>query len=303
MTPRIKLDGRVALITGAGGGLGRAHAIELARRGAKVVVNDLGGGRDGNGATLGPAESVVAEIKEAGGEAIANGDSVADRKGAQNMVTQAVEAFGRLDIVINNAGILRDKTFSKMDLDDFDLVVQVHLLGSAYVTHAAWPIMREQKYGRVIMTTSSSGLYGNFGQSNYGAAKMGLVGLMNCLKLEGARDNIRINCLAPTAWSRMTSDLMPPEAAAFFTPNAVAAGIVSLCGEDAPNGMILEAGAGYFSKVAVVEGRGAGLYLDASAELVAEKWSEITDMTGARSFGAAPEVSNAILSKYNAGQQ
>ena len=301
MTKDMRLDGRVALVTGAGGGLGRAHAMELARRGAKVVVNDLGGARDGSGATLGPAETVVAEIREAGGEAVANGDSVADRAGAQNMVAQAMDNFGRLDILINNAGILRDKTFSKMDLDDFELVVQVHLLGSAYVTHAAWPIMRQQNYGRIVMTTSSSGLYGNFGQSNYGAAKMGLVGLMNCLKLEGARDNVKINCLAPTAWSRMTSDLMPPEAAAFFTPDAVAAGIVSLCGEDAPSGMILEAGAGYFSKVETVEGQGVGLYLDATAELVAEKWSEIIDMTGARTFGAAGEVSNAILSKYNAG--
>ena len=200
MTKDMRLDGRVALVTGAGGGLGRAHAMELARRGAKVVVNDLGGARDGSGATLGPAETVVAEIREAGGEAVANGDSVADRAGAQNMVAQAMDNFGRLDILINNAGILRDKTFSKMDLDDFELVVQVHLLGSAYVTHAAWPIMRQQKYGRIVMTTSSSGLYGNFGQSNYGAAKMGLVGLMNCLKLEGARDNVKINCLAPTAW-------------------------------------------------------------------------------------------------------
>jgi len=161
--------------------------------------------------------------------------------------------------------------------------------------------MKSQKFGRVVMTTSSSGLYGNFGQSNYGAAKLGLVGLMNCLRLESERDNIRINCLAPTAWSRMTADLMPPEAAAFFKPEAVAAGIVQLCTDDAPNGMTLEAGAGYFSKVAIVEGRGVGLYLDASAELVAEKWNEITDMSAARTFSAAPEVSNAIVTKYNAG--
>lgn len=301
MTQEIRLDGKVALVTGAGGGLGRTHALELARRGASVIVNDLGGGRDGTGSTLGPAQSVVKEITALGGKAVANGDSVADREGAATMVAQAIEAFGRLDIVINNAGILRDKSFSKMDLDDFDLVVKVHLLGSAYVTHAAWPIMREQKFGRIVMTTSSSGLYGNFGQSNYGAAKLGVVGLMNCLKLEGQRDNINVNCLAPTAWSRMTADLMPPEAAAFFKPEAVSAGIIALCSDDAPSGMILEAGAGYFSSVSIVEGQGVGLYLDASAELVSEKWEEIEDMSGARPFNAAPEVANAIITKYNAG--
>lgn len=299
----VKLDGRVALVTGAGGGLGRAHALELARRGAKVIVNDLGGALDGSGATQGPAAAVVAEIKATGGEAVANGDSVADRSGARNMVSQAIETYGRLDIVINNAGILRDKTFSKMNLDDFELVVKVHLLGSTYVTHAAWPVMRDQRYGRIVMTTSSSGLYGNFGQSSYGAAKMGLVGLMNCLKLEGARDNVRINCLAPTAWSRMTSDLMPPEAATFFTPESVAAGAVVLCGEDAPNGMILEAGAGYFSKVAIVEGQGTALSLDVAAELVAKKWPDVIDMSGARSFDTAGDVSTAIVSKYTSEQE
>ncbi len=301
MAGSISLDGKVALVTGAGGGLGRAHALELARRGAKVVVNDLGGARDGDGESLGPAESVVAEIKEAGGNAVANGDSVAEREGAANMVTQAVETFGRLDIVVNNAGILRDKTFGKMDLDTFELVVQVHLMGSVYVTHAAWPQMMSQKYGRIVMTTSSSGLYGNFGQSNYGAAKMAVVGLMNCLKLEGARDNIKINCLAPTAWSRMTAELMPPEAAAFFTPESVSPAVVALCTDDAPTGKILEAGAGYFSNVEVQEGQGVGLYLDASAELLKEKWREVQNMEGSRNFNAAPDVTNAIVAKYQAG--
>lgn len=298
MSEKINFDGRVALVTGAGGGLGRAHALELASRGAKVVVNDLGGGRDGSGKDDGPAQKVVEEIKAAGGEAIANAGSVADREDAARMVQQAVDSYGRLDIVINNAGILRDKTFAKMSLDDFELVVQVHLMGSTYVTHAAWPVMRAQKYGRIVLTASSSGLYGNFGQSNYGAAKMAMVGLMNCLRLEGEKDNVRINCLAPTAFSRMTSDLMPPEAASFFKPEAVSPGIIALTGEDAPTGMILEAGAGYFSKVEVREGKGVALYLDSNAELLAEKWDEVTDMSEARTFKAAPEVTGAIIGNY-----
>jgi len=298
MSEQIRFDGRVALVTGAGGGLGRAHALELARRGAKVVINDLGVARDGSGRSSAAAQAVVDEIRSAGGEAVADPGSVAERGEAAAMVQRAVDTFGRLDIVVNNAGILRDKSFAKMDLDDFDLVVKVHLLGSAYVTHAAWPLMRDQKYGRVVFTTSSSGLFGNFGQSNYGAAKMGVVGLMNTLRLEGQRDNIRVNCLAPTAFSRMTSDLMPPEAAAFFTPEAVSPGLAVLVAEDAPTGVILEAGAGYFSKVDVREGHGLGLYLDASAELVRERWDTVTDMSGARNLNAAPDVANAIIAKY-----
>ena len=298
MNEKIRFDGRVALVTGAGGGLGRAHALELARRGAKVVVNDLGGQRDGSGKDSAPAQAVVDEIRAAGGDAVANADSVSDKDGAAAMVRQAVESYGRLDIVVNNAGILRDKTFAKMSLDDFDLVVQVHLLGSAYVTHAAWPIMREQKYGRVVFTTSSSGLFGNFGQANYAAAKMGVVGLMNSLRLEGERDNIRVNCLAPTAFSRMTSDLMPPEAAAFFSPEAVSPAVALLAEEDSPTGLILEAGGGYFSRVAVREGQGAALYLDGTAELVKEKWAEVDDLSEARTFGSAPEVTAAIIARY-----
>ncbi len=294
----MRFDGRVALVTGAGGGLGRAHALELARRGAKVVINDLGVARDGSGRSSAAAQAVVDEIRSAGGDAVADAGSVAERDEAAAMVQRAVDTFGRLDIVVNNAGILRDKTFAKMDLHDFDLVVKVHLLGSAYVTHAAWPVMRGQQYGRVVFTTSSSGLYGNFGQSNYGAAKMGLVGLMNTLRLEGQRDNIRVNCLAPTAFSRMTSDLMPPEAAAFFTPEAVSPGLAVLVADGAPTGMILEAGAGYFSKVEVREGQGVGLYLDGSAELVRERWEAVTDMSGARNLNAAPDVTHAIIAKY-----
>jgi NAD(P)-dependent dehydrogenase (short-subunit alcohol dehydrogenase family) len=298
MSEQMRFDGRVALVTGAGGGLGRAHALELARRGAKVVINDLGVARDGSGRSSAAAQAVVDEIRSAGGDAVADAGSVAERDEAAAMVQRAVDTFGRLDIVVNNAGILRDKTFAKMDLHDFDLVVKVHLLGSAYVTHAAWPVMRGQQYGRVVFTTSSSGLYGNFGQSNYGAAKMGLVGLMNTLRLEGQRDNIRVNCLAPTAFSRMTSDLMPPEAAAFFTPEAVSPGLAVLVADGAPTGMILEAGAGYFSKVEVREGQGVGLYLDGSAELVRERWEAVTDMSGARNLNAAPDVTHAIIAKY-----
>jgi len=301
MNQAIRLDGKVALVTGAGGGLGRAHALELARRGVSVVVNDLGGARDGTGNDLGPAERVVQEILAAGGQAVANGDSVSDREGAELMVQQAIDAFGHIDIVVANAGILRDKTFSKMDLDDFELVVQVHLMGTVYPTHAAWPHMRDQQFGRIIFTTSSSGLYGNFGQSNYGAAKMAVVGLMNCLKLAGAKDNIRVNCLSPTAWSRMTSGLMPAEAAAFFTPDLVSPAVATLCTDDAPSGEIIEAGAGYFAKAQVLESPGVGLYLDASAELLAEKWDEVTDMNGARNFKAAGEVTMEIVNKYNAG--
>jgi NAD(P)-dependent dehydrogenase (short-subunit alcohol dehydrogenase family) len=207
----IDFKGKVAIVTGAGGGLGRAHALELAKRGAKVVVNDLGGAMDGSGGSSKAAEAVVAEIKAAGGEAIATGSSVSDRKGVDNLVKQTMEAFGRIDILINNAGILRDKSFKKMELDDFQIVIDVHLMGSAYCTKAVWPIMTEQNYGRIVMTTSPSGLYGNFGQANYGAAKLGVVGFMNTLKIEGAKNNVRINAIAPVAATRMTENLMPQQ--------------------------------------------------------------------------------------------
>src|SRR5262245_6003289 len=193
----IDFTGKVAIVTGAGGGLGRTHALELAKRGAKVVVNDLGGAMDGTGGSSAAAEKVVAEIKAAGGTAIANGSSVTDKKGVENLVKQTVEAFGRIDILINNAGILRDKSFKKMELEDFQLVIDVHLMGSVYCTKAVWPIMNEQNYGRIVMTTSPSGLFGNFGQTNYGAAKLGVVGFMNTLKIEGAKTNVKINAIAP----------------------------------------------------------------------------------------------------------
>jgi NAD(P)-dependent dehydrogenase (short-subunit alcohol dehydrogenase family) len=275
-------EGKVAIVTGAGGGLGRCHALELAKRGARVVVNDLGGAMDGTGGSSDAANAVVEEIKQAGGEAIANGGSVSDRKGAESMVKDAMNAWGRVDILINNAGILRDKTFAKMELDDFRIVVDVHLMGSVYVTKAVWPIMREQNYGRIVMTTSPSGLYGNFGQTNYGAAKLGLVGFMNTLKIEGAKNNIHTNAIAPVAATRMTENLIPEQAQKALGPELVTPGVVYLCTEDAPNGVILQAQGGRFSIACVVENQGVDLGADAAVEDVAENFAKITDLTGAK---------------------
>lgn len=256
----IRFDGKVAIVTGAGNGLGKSHALELAHRGAKVVVNDLGGARDGSGASLSAAEQVVAEIEGFGGEAIANGANVTDYSEVEAMVNEAVAKWGRVDILVNNAGILRDKSFAKVDLDDFKLVMEVHLMGAVNCTKAVWGLMREQNYGRIVMTTSSSGLYGNFGQSNYGAAKMALVGLMNTLYLEGEKYGIRINCLSPTARTRMTEDIIPDRKILdLMTPESVTAGLVALVAEDAPNRFILGAGAGAFARARIVETE--GIYL------------------------------------------
>ena len=276
---------QVAIVTGAGGGLGRCHALELARRGAKVVVNDLGGSMDGSGGSSEAAESVVAEIKALGGEAIANGGSVSDRAGAQSMVDDAMNAWGRVDVLINNAGILRDKSFSKMTLDDFEMVVNVHLLGAAYCSHAVWPIMREQNYGRILMTTSPSGLYGNFGQTNYGAAKMGQVGLMNSMKIEGAKNNIHTNSIAPVAATRMTENLMPEAVLEKIGPELVTPGAIFLVSEDAPNGVILQAQGGQFSLAAVVENVGVELGVDATADDVASSYEVIVDMAQVKTRG------------------
>jgi NAD(P)-dependent dehydrogenase (short-subunit alcohol dehydrogenase family) len=292
----IRFDGKVAIVTGAGGGLGRAHALELARRGAKVVVNDLGGAVDGSGGSSEAAQHVVAEIKAAGGEAIANGGSVSDRAGAQSIVRDAVAAFGTVDILINNAGILRDKSFAKMPLEDFELVLKVHLLGSVYTTQAAWPIMADKGYGRIVMTTSSSGLYGNFGQSNYGAAKMGLVGLMNTLKLEGERKGIRVNAIAPVAATRMTANLgMPEEVFDALKPELVTPAVLYLVSEDAPNGMIIEAGAGYYAQVQVLEGKGVHLGPDATVDDVAAAATQIADMSEAAPYSQGAEVTQRIF--------
>jgi NAD(P)-dependent dehydrogenase (short-subunit alcohol dehydrogenase family) len=276
----IRFDNRVAIVTGAGGGLGRAYALELARRGAKVVVNDLGGARDGTGGSSAMAEAVVAEIEAAGGEAMANGASVTDYAQVVAMVAAAKAKWGRVDILINNAGILRDKTFAKMEMADFNMVVDVHLTGSANCTKAVWDIMREQAYGRIVMTTSSTGLYGNFGQANYGAAKMGLVGLMNTLSIEGAKYNVRTNTVAPLAATRMTEDLMPPELLAKMQPETVVPATLFLCSEDAPNKVILNAGAGGFERTYITITKGIHLGDDMSPEQIAAAWDRVGDRDG-----------------------
>ena len=281
----ISFADQVAIVTGAGGGLGRCHALELARRGAKVVINDLGGTMDGSGGSSDAAEAVVAEIKAMGGEAIANGGSVSDRAGAQSMVDDAMNSWGRVDVLINNAGILRDKSFSKMTLDDFEMVVNVHLMGAAYCSHAVWPIMREQNYGRILMTTSPSGLYGNFGQTNYGAAKMGQVGLMNSMKIEGAKNNIHTNSIAPVAATRMTENLMPEEVLEKLGPELVTPAAIFLVSEEAPNGVILQAQGGQYSLAAVVENNGVNLGVDATADDVASSYEAIVDMTEVKTRG------------------
>ncbi|PCJ69113.1 MAG: 3-oxoacyl-ACP reductase [Rhodobiaceae bacterium] len=294
----ISFDGKVAIVTGAGGGLGRSHALELARRGAKVVVNDLGGSVDGSAGSSELADAVVAEIKAAGGEAIANGSSVTDDAGVENMVKQTMDAYGRIDILINNAGILRDKSFMKMEFKDFHLVVDVHLFGTVKPTKAVFPIMKEQGYGRIMVTTSSSGLYGNFGQTNYGAAKLGVVGFINTLKLEGQKDNIRCNALAPVAYTRMTSNLMPPETESMLTPESVTPGVMHLVSEDAPNGAILCAGAGVFSVAKIMESDGMYLGREGlTAEMVAENWDKISDMSEAKAFFMGGEQTGKFFEK------
>jgi NAD(P)-dependent dehydrogenase (short-subunit alcohol dehydrogenase family) len=274
----IDFKGRVAIVTGAGGGLGRAHALALAARGAKVLVNDLGGARDGSGGSVSAAEAVVAQIRSAGGEALANGASVTDFAAVQAMVQQAMEAWGRVDILVNNAGILRDKTFAKMDLADFELVVNVHLMGAVHCTKAVWAIMNAQKYGRIVMTTSSTGLYGNFGQSNYGAAKMALVGLMQTLALEGAKNDIRVNCLAPTAATRMTEGLLPQAVLDALEPQAVVPAMLVAVSQDAPTRTIFCAGAGSFEAAHITMTEGVWIGTDATApERLAARLQEVTD--------------------------
>ena len=277
----LDFTGRVALVTGAGGGLGRLHALALAARGARVLVNDLGGTRDGSGGSAGAAQAVADEIVAAGGEALANGASVTDFDAVQAMVAQAVAAWGRVDILVNNAGILRDKSFAKMELADFRRVLDVHLMGAVHCTKAVWSLMSEQKYGRIVMTTSSSGLYGNFGQSNYGAAKMALVGLMQTLALEGAKHGIRVNCLAPTAATRMTEGLMPPEVLDALRPEAVVPAMLVLAAEDAPTRTVLCAGAGTFEAAHVT--LTAGAYIGSAAdapEQLAARLAEVCDRAG-----------------------
>jgi NAD(P)-dependent dehydrogenase (short-subunit alcohol dehydrogenase family) len=274
----IDLNNRVAIVTGAGGGLGREHALLLARLGARVVVNDLGSSVSGAGSSISTAQKVVDEITAAGGEAIANGASVTDYAQVESMVRDAMARWGRVDILVNNAGFLRDKSFAKMDLADFRQVVEVHLMGAVNCTKAVWDIMRSQNYGRIVMTTSSSGLYGNFGQSNYGAAKMALVGLMQTLSLEGARNNVRVNCIAPTAGTRMLEGILPDDVLAILTPGSVSPGVAALVSEDAPTRMILCAGGGGFEAayVTLTEGIFLGRGDQVAHELDA-RLSEVAD--------------------------
>lgn len=278
----INFNGRVAIITGAGAGLGRQYALELAKRGAKVVVNDLGGSRDGSGQGTSAADKVVDEIKAGGGEAIANYDNVALVEGGENIVKAAVENFGKVDILVNNAGIVRDKTFNKMDEPTWDVVMNVHLKGAFCVTRPAFINMRENNYGRIVMTTSSSGMYGNFGQSNYAAAKLGLLGLVNVLKLEGGKYNIKSNLIGPTAATRFTEDVFPPELFAKMKPDFVAPAVLYLCSEDCTDsGMVINAAAGYYSRSAIVTGPGAilsdGVKIP-SPEDIKDNWKKITSL-------------------------
>ena len=277
-------EGKVVVITGAGGGLGKAHALEFGKRGARVVVNDLGGSVDGSGAGD-AADQVVDQIKSAGGEAIANKASVSDPEGARSIITDAVDAYGTVDFLVNNAGILVDKTFRKMTLDEWNLVMNVHINGTAYVTHAAWPIMYEKSYGRIVFTSSGSGIWGNYGQSNYGAAKMAMLGLMNVLSLEGASHNIKVNVLAPGAATRMTAtipgrqkvdlDKPPPERA----PELVTPAVLFMCSESAPTGKVFQAAGGKFSMAAMYENPGVQVGVDATYESFCENLDRISDMS------------------------
>ncbi len=293
----ISFAGKVAIVTGAGGGLGREYALELARRGAKVVVNDLGGSRDGTGHSD-MALAVVEEIKAAGGEAMSNGGSVTEYEQMVDMVAKAKEAWGGVHILINNAGILRDKSFTKMDITDFDLVVKVHLMGSANCAKAVWDLMREQNYGRILMTASSTGLYGNFGQTNYGAAKLGLAGFTKSLYLEGAKNNIKVNTLAPIAATRMTEDILPPEAFKAFDPVNVVPAALFLVSEDAPANVIMGAGGGFFNTAHVTMTRGMALHgEERSPEGVAAHFAQISDRAGETVPQSGAEQSMAAIAR------
>ena len=297
----ISFKDKVVIVTGAGGGLGRSHSLEFAKRGAKVVVNDLGGSVDGSGGSSDAANNVVKEITEAGGVAIPNGSSVTDNDGVKNMVDQTMDEFGRIDILINNAGILRDRSFTKMTIEDFTLVTDIHLMGSVKPTKMVWEIMKEQNYGRILVTTSSTGLYGNFGQSNYGAAKLGVVGFVNTLKLEGQKYNINCNVLCPVAYTRMTENLMPPEAEQLLTPSSVTPAVIYLSSENGPTGTILCAGAGVYSVAKIMESDGENLGLEASAEDLEKNWDKISDFSEAKPFFNGGEQTGKVLEKAMKG--
>ena len=276
----INFENQVAIVTGAGGGLGRQHALELGRRGARVVVNDLGGDVDGSGGSVSAAELVSQEIIDNGGQAIANGASVSDIDSVQNMIDQTIATWGRIDILVNNAGILRDKTFSKLEVSNWHAVLDVHLNGSMNCSKLVWPIMTQQNYGRIVMTTSTSGLFGNFGQSNYGAAKLGLVGFMNTLRFEGAKYNIHTNSIAPIAATRMTLSLPGFEdSAERLAPELVTPAVVFLCSQQAPNGRIIQAAGGRYYSADVRENSGVELGVNAKAEDIEANINEILDMS------------------------
>ena len=281
----IEFNDKVAIVTGAGGGIGKEHALELARRGAKVVVNDLGGSVDGSGASD-AAEEVVELIKSEGGEAISNGASVTDLDAVKNMVQQTMDEWGRIDILVNNAGILRDKSFHKVSIEDFNLVMDVHFQGSLNCTHSIFPIMREQEYGRIIFTSSASGVYGNFGQTNYGSAKMAMIGLMNTLKLEGQNKNIFTNSITPVAYTRMTEGLIPEDFGQNLKSEYITPAVIYLASDQAPNGVIIAAGAGVFSRINIQESMGVSLGTgeDMTPENIHANWDKISDMTNARAL-------------------
>jgi NAD(P)-dependent dehydrogenase (short-subunit alcohol dehydrogenase family) len=286
----VRFDDRVAIVTGAGGGLGRGHALLLASRGAKVVVNDLGGARDGTGSGSAMADQVVAEIKAAGGEATPDYNGVDTAAGGEAIVKTAMDAYGKVDIVVNNAGILRDRAFHNQTEEDWDKVLLVHLKGAFCVTQPAFRVMRQNAYGRIVFTTSAAGLFGNFGQTNYGSAKMGLVGLMNTLKIEGQKYNILPNTVAPLAGSRLTEDILPPPMLEKLRPELVSPVVAYLCSEECTeSGGVWSAGGGYFGRVAMVEGKGVAL--DASGDITVEQirdnWGKIKDMSGAEEFANA----------------
>jgi 3-hydroxyacyl-CoA dehydrogenase/3a,7a,12a-trihydroxy-5b-cholest-24-enoyl-CoA hydratase len=292
----IRFDNRVAIVTGAGGGLGKSHALLLASRGAKVVVNDLGGSVDGSGTGSRAADAVVAEIRAAGGQAVPSFDGVDTEEGAKQIVQTAQDAFGKVDIVINNAGILRDVSFAKMTNEDWEKVLRVHLYGSMYVTRAAWPLLRANGYGRLVFTTSAAGLYGNFGQANYSAAKLGIVGLAKTLAHEGAKYDIKSNVIAPIAKSRMTETVMPPDMLAKLGPEFVSP-LVAYLSSDActDSAQIYAVGGGYVSRVAIVEGAGVGFREPPSIEAIAARWEAISDLGDAKPMANATEAAGQAV--------